>query len=238
MEKVSEEFTEGVYHEEKVLTGGLREEIKYWVRREDEAYVLEYLKLDGASTGMESERLSAEEFEKRFHKTPEPEPEEERSPEEKKQDKIVRQGEIHLEKEEFHSAEYEFQNALKLDENNVKANFGLGKSYSGQGKIEEAKAVFTQLGENEELYKTKNKHTFNELGIMLRKEEMYEDAIKNYHRAIGLDAEDPILHYNLALALYHLKRPGEAREHLETSLGLDVGFDDALKLLELIEKKA
>ena len=47
MEKVLEEFTEGVFHEEKILTGGLREEIKYWVRRDDEAYVLEYLRLDG-----------------------------------------------------------------------------------------------------------------------------------------------------------------------------------------------
>ena len=103
-----------------------------------------------------------------------------------RQAKIVRQGEIHLEKKEFHSAEYEFQNALKIDENNVNASFGLGKSYSGQGKIEEAKEVFSQLGENEELYKEKNKHTFNELGIMLRKEEMYEDAVKNYRRAISL----------------------------------------------------
>ncbi len=81
---MAEDFTEGVCEEEKILTGGLRESIKYRVRRDEEAYVLEYLKLDGASTGMESELLSAEDFEKRFHKTPEPEPGEEKSPEEER----------------------------------------------------------------------------------------------------------------------------------------------------------
>ncbi len=134
-----DDFVEGVYEEEKVLTGGLRESIKYWVKQDGEAFVLEYLRLDGASTGMEAERLSVADFDKRFDKTQEPEPEEEKSPEEVVQEKLVRQGEIHIEREEFHSAEYEFKNTLKLDENNVKANFGLGQSFSGQGRTEEAR---------------------------------------------------------------------------------------------------
>ena len=99
-----------------------------------------------------------------------------------------------MEKNEFHSAEYEFKNALKVDESSVKASLGLGQSFVGQGKIEEAKEVFSALGENEELYKEENKHTFNELGISLRKQEMYDEAVKNYHRAIQLDTDDPVLH--------------------------------------------
>jgi hypothetical protein len=87
---VTDDFAECVFHEEKILTGGLRENIKYWVRKDGEAFVLEYLRLDGASTGMEAERLSAEDFEKRFEKTPEVAPEEEKTPEEIRQEKIVR----------------------------------------------------------------------------------------------------------------------------------------------------
>ena len=92
---MTDDFAEGVFHEEKILTGGLRENIKYWVRKDGEAFILEYLRLDGAMTGMEAERLTAEDFEKRFEKTPEVAPEEEKTPEEIRQEKVVRQGEIH-----------------------------------------------------------------------------------------------------------------------------------------------
>ncbi len=233
-----DDFVEGVYEEEKVLTGGLRESIKCWVKQDGEAFVLEYLRLDGASTGMEAERFSVADFYKLFDKTLEPEPEEEKSPEEVVQEKLVRQGEIHIEREEFHSAEYEFKNTLKLDENNVKANFGLGQSFSGQGRTEEAREVFAKLGDNEDLYKEENKHTFNELGIALRREEMYDDAVKNYHRAIQLDPNDPILYYNISLALYHSGQMAAARKFLTSSIELDEGFEDALKLMELVEKNS
>ncbi len=186
---------------------------------------------------MEAERLSAADFEKRFDKTPEAEPEEERTPEEVAQEKLVRQGEIHMERDEFHSAEYEFKNALKLDENNVKANLGLGQSYSGQGRTEEAREVFSKLGDNENLYKKENKHTFNGLGISLRKEELYDEAVKNYHRAIKLDPKDPILYYNISLAFYHLGQMAEAKKFLASSIDLDEGFEDARKLLVMVEKK-
>ncbi len=234
---MAEDFTEGVYEEEKILTGGLRESIKYRVRRDEEAYVLEYLKLDGASTGMEAERLSAADFEKRFEKSEETPPEEEKTPEERERDKRVREGEIHLEKEEYHSAEYEFQNALKHDGENVKASFGLGQAYSGLGKTEEAREIFSKLGDNEDLYKAENKHTFNGLGIALRKEEMYDDAVKNYQRAIKIDPKDPVLYYNLSLALYHSGQLPAAQKIIGTAVELKADFEDAQKLMELIEAK-
>lgn len=234
---MAEDFVEGVFEEEKVLTGGLRESIKYWVKMDGEAYILEYLRLDGASTGMEAERLSSADFEKRFSKTIVEEPEEQKTPEEEKRDKLVRLGEIHMEKKEFHSAEYEFKNALKVDEKSVTASLGLGQSFVGQGKIEEAKEVFSALGDNEELYKAENKHTFNELGIALRKEKMYDEAIKNYHRAIKIDTQDSILYYNLSLALYHSGQMATAKKFLGSALELDSGFEGARKLLELVESK-
>ena len=96
-----------------------------------EAYVLEYLRLDGASTGMEAEWLSAADFEKRFSKTVAKEPEEKKSSEEEERDKLVRLGEIHMEKKEFPRAAYEFKNALNVDDKSVKASLGLGQSFVG-----------------------------------------------------------------------------------------------------------
>jgi len=234
---VTDDFAEGVFHEEKILTGGLRENIKYWMRKDGEAFILEYLRLDGASTGMEAERLTAEDFEKRFEKTPEVAPEEEKTPEEIRQEKVVRQGEIHLENKEFHSAEYEFENGLRINENNVRATLGLGQSFSGQGRIENAREVFSKLGDNEDICKEENKHTFNGLGIALRKEEMYDDAVKNYNRTIQIDPDDPILYYNLSLALFHSEQIAAAKKFLETSLELDGGFEDAQKLMRLVLEK-
>ncbi len=233
-----DDFVEGVYHEEKILTGGLKEEIRYWAKRDkdEDEIVLEYLRLDGDSTGMEAERLSFEDFEKRFEKTAVEEKKPEKSAEEIKRKKMVREGELHLERKEFHSAEFEFGNALKIDEKDVRANFGLGKTYVAQGRKEEAREVFDKLGENEDLYSEENKHTFNELGITLRKEEMYDEAIKNYHRAIDIDSKDPVIFYNLGLALYHQGQFPAAKKNLDTALSLKADFEDAQKLMPLVEK--
>lgn len=235
---MSDEFVEGVYQEEKILTGGLKEEVKYWVKQEDDEFVLEYLRLDGESTGMEAERLTPEDFEERFSKTEVGEKEPEKSGEEIQREKMVREAELHLERKEFHSAEFEFGNALKIDEKDVRASFGLGKTFVAQGRKEEAKEVFEKLGENEDLYTDKNKHTFNELGITLRKEEMYDEAVKNYQRAIDIDSKDHVLFYNLALAFFHKGQIPTAKKNLQKALGLKSDFDDAQKLMQLVEKNS
>lgn len=232
-----EDFIEGVYQEDKVLTGGLKEKVSYWAKRDNDDIVIEYLRLDGRSTGMEAERLSPENFEKRFKirvdaKNQEPA----KSTEEVKREKIVREAEIHLEKKEYFSAEYEFGNALKLDERDVRANLGLGKTYVAQGKKEEAKEVFTKMTKIDDLYDDKNKHTFNELGITLRKEKMYDEAVMNYRRAIEIDSEDPVLYYNLALAFFHQGEIQSAKKNLEVALDLKSDFEDAQNLMKLVGK--
>ncbi len=151
---------------------------------------------------------------------------------------MVREAEIHLEKKEFHSAEFEFGNALKIDEKDVRANLGLGKTFVAQGKKAEAKQVFTKMTENDDLYEEKNKHNLNELGITLRKEEMYDEAVKNYQRAIEIDSKDPVLYFNLALAFFHQGQMPSAKKNLDSALGLKSDFEDAQKLRALVEKNA
>ncbi len=234
---MSEDFVEGVYHEEKILTGGLKEEVKYWVKQDGDAIILEFLRLDGASTGMEAERLSFENFEKRFIKSLVEEKEPEKTPEERKREKLVREGELHLERKEFHSAEYEFGNVLKMDDKDVRANLGLGKTYVAQGRTEEAKEVFSKMTDIDDLYEDDNKHTLNEFGITLRREKMYGEAVKSYQRALEIDSKDPVLYYNLALALFHQDQIPSAKKNLDKALGLKADFDDAQKLMLLVEKK-
>ncbi len=123
---MSAEFVEGVYYEEKILTGGLHEQVKYWVRKGEEGYVVvEYLKLSGTSTGMEADRFSPEVFGKRFNKIEEEKSSEpEKTAEEKTRDKHIQQGEIHMEKKEHFSAQFECKQAFKADKEHLGANFG------------------------------------------------------------------------------------------------------------------
>ena len=180
---------------------------------------------------MEAERISREKFDKRFQLDDE-EKEPEKTAEEMKIDKLVRQGEIHLEKEEFHSAQYEFGNAIKVDKSNVKANFGLGKSYIGTGDTEKAKEVFANLGQNEELYE-ENKHTFNEMGILLRKQEFYEQSLMHYRRAIEIDPKDPVLFFNLGRAFFHSGGKAESIRSLEQAISLKPDFTHAQDFMKL-----
>lgn len=231
------EKIEGIYYEEKTMTGGLRENIRYWAREDGEDIVIEYLKLSGATTGMEAERMTREGFEKRFTKEEPQEEEEPKTLEEKQAEKLARQGQIHMEKEEYFSAQYEFQNALKADSTHVEASLGLGQAYLESGDEEKAKEVFGKLGDNDKLYEKKNKHSLNDLGIVLRKQKMYDEAISNYRKAIEVDAKDPVIYFNLGRALWHKGNRSDALGSLQKSLDLDPGFEHAKDFMQMVEKQ-
>ncbi len=81
----------------------------------------------------------------------------------------VRQGDAHREKGETFSAEYEYSRALKVDEENVRANFGIGLTYLERGEKEKAQNIFERIVKLEGTYEPQQKHLFNEFGINLRK---------------------------------------------------------------------
>ncbi len=53
--------------------------------------------------------------------------------------------EAHLKRGNIYSAEYEFKNALRVDEQNIRATFGLGLSYLERGEIEKGDLVFRRI---------------------------------------------------------------------------------------------
>ncbi|MDA1000094.1 MAG: tetratricopeptide repeat protein [bacterium] len=234
---MAEEKIEGIYYEEKTMTGGLHANVRYWAREDGDVVILEYLKLTGTSTGMEAEKLTREAFEKRFTKEESKEEEVKKTPEEEHASKLARQGQIHLEKKEYFSAQYEFQNALKVDGTHVQASFGLGQAYLESGDVEKAKEIFDQLGDNTKLYEKENKHTLNDLGIVLRKQQMYDAAISNYRKAIEIDAKDPVLYFNLGRAFWHKGNRGDALDNLRESIKLDPDFEHAKEFMQMVEKK-
>jgi len=143
-------------------------------------------------------------------------------------------GRGHLEKEEYNSAEYEFDGVIKMDQKQVEAHLGKGQSLVGQGDIEGAKEVFASLAKIDELYDQKNKHIFNTFGITLRGTGLHDQAIAAFAKALKLDPGDENLYYNMARAYYEKGDPIRSERLLKKTLGLNNNHPQAQNLLKKI----
>lgn len=135
------------------------------------------------------------------------------------------------------TAEHEFQNALKMDDRNARANFGLGLTLLDQGEVERADEVFQHLVTLDETFKPENKHLFNEFGIQMRKNGMYAQALKYYDRAYVLSHDDENLLYNMARTHYEKGEFEPGLKIVEKALGLRKDFPEAEQLRKVLEKE-
>ena len=151
--------------------------------------------------------------------------------------KTIARGDRHREKEEYFSAEMEYGNALKVDEENVRANFGLGITYLERGESSKAENIFERLVKLEAAFEQEHKHLFNEFGIKLRKNGMIDQAVTYYERAMELAVQDENLLYNLARAYLEKKDIEHCLDYLIKSLELNPGLEVSIKfILWLVSK--
>ena len=148
------------------------------------------------------EEIKPSELVKRFQYLPDFAPKEKLDPKLEQAEKICARAERHMAKDEYLSAEFEYNKALKLDEQSVRANFGLGQSYLAQGEAEKAKDVFKKLTAIKAVTEPRHKHIFNEFGIQLRKLGLYFEAAQHYARALEMGSDDENLWFNLGRALF------------------------------------
>ncbi len=151
-------------------------------------------------------------------------------------ERTIDRAEDHYEKEELFSAEYEFKNALRIDEENIRATFGLGLTYLERNERDKGDLVFRRLARLKGAFEEKHKHLFNEFGMKLRKNRMYPQALKHYARAYKLSKDDPHLLYNMARVLYDKGRIQACRRFLNKALDLDPDFEEAKAFLKALKK--
>lgn len=180
------------------------------------------------------ELVPGDEFERRFTYVPDY-LETRKSPKEKKVDQAIAQAEAHVRRKEYFSAEFEYDNALKLDEENVRANFGLGKVYLITGETDKAKKTFRTLSRVEAVFEAENKHIFNELGIELRRLHLHDQAIDYYVKAISFTRDDENLFFNAARAFFETGDYKNAVKFLKYALKLNPNLAEARKLLHNIK---
>ena len=146
-------------------------------------------------------------------------------------------GDKHREKGESFSAEHEYSSALVVDEENVRANFGIGLTYLQRGENNKADDIFERLVKLEAAFAPEHKHMFNEFGINLRKARMYQQAVLYYKRALELTDNDENLHINIARAFFELDDLESCVNHLSSALKMAPRHEQATKfVIWLIEK--
>ena len=228
---------EGVFSSQEVRKVGTgtttRKTIQksYWYAKEQPEGDIELqpLNINYVPSGPKK-RISKDEFLENFA----PEPEFYVSnvfPKIKEINKTIARGDRHRANKEYYSAEMEYGNALKVDEDNIRANFGLGITYLERGENSKAEDILTRLVKLEGAFESEHKHLFNDFGINLRKNGMYDQSIAYYTRALELTTHDENLYYNVARAHLEKKDPAATLDYLLKGLELNLTQETLLKFL-------
>ena len=210
----------------------------YWYAVEQENRIIELqpLNLNYIPSGPKK-RISMDEFLARFS----PEPEfyvTNVFPKIKEVNKTIARADRHRKNKEYYSAEMEYGNALRVDEDNIRANFGLGITYLERGENTKAEDILGRLVKLEGAFEDEHKHLFNDFGINLRKNGMFNQSIAYYERALELAHHDENLYYNVARACLEKKDTDKALEYLLKGLDINPRQETLLKfLMWMVTKK-
>jgi tetratricopeptide (TPR) repeat protein len=149
--------------------------------------------------------------------------------------KLLRQtlarGDRHRAREEFFSAEMEYGKVLKVDEENVRANFGLGLCFLERDDKDKAIEVFGRLVKLKAAFDPEHKHLFNEFGISLRKSRLHRQSLLYYSKALSLSQQDENLYYNVARVLHEVGREAGAGRMLRKALEINPAFSEGKTFL-------
>lgn len=232
----------GVFSSERVVKVGTGHTVRkttqtmYWYADEDEAGIVwvQPLNPNYVPSGPKLE-VEKDQFLEQYA----PEPEFYTSkvyPNIRKLNQTIAKAERHRSNGDSYSAEFEFGNALRVDEENIRASFGLGLTYLDRGDTDKADNIFQRLIKMEAAFEAEHKHLFNDFGINLRKNEMYEQAVDYYCKAVELSPLDEHLHYNIARAYFAKADLEKTMEHLQKALQLNKDLDVAKKFLIYLKK--
>ena len=91
------------------------------------------------------------------------------------------------------------------------------------------------IKESEEIREAVALH-YNDTGMQYRATKSYNEAIKNYSRALLISPEDENLHYNMARAYFEEGKRDKAEEFLDKAMKLNPEFKEAKVLYEYLMK--
>lgn len=152
-------------------------------------------------------------------------------------DAVLTRAEKHRDQGALYSAQFGFEEALEFDEQNVRANFGLGLTYMAREDMDKAADIFKRVVGLDAAFSPEHKHLFNEFGISLRKSRLYDQAVEYYTRALDMTTDDENLYYNIARAHWDNGDRDNCRASLEKALEINPGFEAAQQFLDHLNKQ-
>lgn len=151
--------------------------------------------------------------------------------------KSIARGDKFRQRNEHFTAEFEYGKALSLDEENVRANFGIGLCLLARDEKEKAQEVFDRIVKIDSAFENEHKHLFNEYGIALRKKKLLDQAVEYYNRAIELSGDDENLWYNLAYAEFSREDWPKCGQAINKCLEIAPDHPEGKKMLAYLAKK-
>jgi tetratricopeptide (TPR) repeat protein len=148
----------------------------------------------------------------------------------------VLKGDRYREQDQNIEAKIEYQSVLRVDEENIRANFGLGLAYLALNQIDKARYTLEKLVQIDESFSLEHKHLFNAFGIALRKKKLFNEALSFYNRARQICDSDENLILNMARARFENGDANLAYADLQTCLELAPDFPEALAFLAWLRK--
>lgn len=130
-----------------------------------------------------------------------------------------------------------YEQVRRIDEDNIRATFGLGISYLAMGNIEKAQYVFQKLVSMEQAYAEEHKHLFNAFGISLRKQGLLEETLEYYNKAQSLTILDENIQFNIARAYFEMGNLDKTVEYLLQALDYNAYFQEAFDFSKYILEK-
>ncbi len=155
----------------------------------------------------------------------------------KQMDDTIVRGEKHRERGAAYSAEFEFKQATNVDEENVRANFGLGLTYLDRGDQVKANDIFERIVDLEAAFEEEHKHLFNDFGVNMRKNKMYDQALQYYLRAEELVTDDEHLFHNIARCFYEKGEVEDCVKYLEKSLKINPNLKESKMFLAFLKSR-
>ena len=132
----------------------------------------------------------------------------------------------------FEKAREHFQAAIKLKPDFGEAYLALGNSYLAQRKFD-APAIDALTKATELL--PANYNAFYNLGVCYSNSGKYTEAEAAYRKAIGINQNEPVTHYQLAMALLGQSKNSEAKAEFQKYLELNPNAADRAEVEELIK---
>jgi tetratricopeptide (TPR) repeat protein len=211
--------------------------VSFWYveRDEDGETFIQPLNKEYVPAG-KKRRISCQDLLAKFH----PEPgvyTEKVLPKLKELTKTVARADRHRKKGELYSAEYEYGNALKIDEDNIRANFGLGLTFLTRGESEKARGTFEKIVSLEAAFQAEHKHLFNDFGIKLRENKMFQESLEYYTRALKLCGLDDHLLFNISRVHFELQNFNKSYAFLLKSLKINPDLEEAKRFKAYLLKR-